>query len=162
MLATKARIEEIGYSVTYVEPSIKTRPWAYTLNLLAGFDHPELVMMGVSARDASVLMDEAVQRIRAGETFAKATRANLSIGTVTLVDVPARHFRAGLMGTWEEYHDRFGPPGLQLRARQMVLPCQCQIRLDLVGPEAWDTEPDRSLAPNRRHRRQRQPRRPHG
>lgn len=92
------RIERHGWAVQYVAEESIGRSWAYTIGLAAGFDHPELVVVGLEPEPAGGLLNVLGDMIRDGTRF--------DAGHLTRVH-PA-HFVRGVFASWVDYYGALG------------------------------------------------------
>jgi uncharacterized protein DUF4262 len=59
-------IERVGWSVVAV---MDNPPFAYTVGLTESYDHPELIIYGIGAKNAHQILANAVQHIKEGEVY---------------------------------------------------------------------------------------------
>lgn len=146
---TLDRIERYGYTAMVIGtgecsvPGCDCRPepypYAYSLGF-CGFDHPELVTLGLPLSAVNAVMDPIMAAARAGEPLAvgRDQRHELAGGgpVVSLVPVPDLWVRRdpGRIGAWI---DVFGPP----------LPSFVQLCwADRDGHLPWDERCDPAVA----------------
>lgn len=117
------QIQDHGFAIVPVGSGREARGWAYTIGLVEGTYHPELVVAGYPLGDAVVVLDEVGHRVVAG------SRVSAGVGPVTYRGVPVgtvpvhpSHIRRGLMAAWRWYYDSVGRPDLGPCALQVVLP----------------------------------------
>jgi len=112
-----------GWFIQYVEASTVARSWAYTVGLSAGFGHPELIVVGVTATKAARVLNRLGDMVRDGDKLGPG---------VGLVDtnrkhthfsvVHPTHFQRGVFAAWTDYYGCLGPPYPAAAALEVVLP----------------------------------------
>ena len=69
-------IAEYGWVVQQIGGGgIDEPPWSYTMGLSHGFDHPELVVVGLPPQRAIVLLNDLGRRVGNGGLFVPGTLA---------------------------------------------------------------------------------------
>lgn len=115
-------IREIGFAVMLAGRSMTARGWAYTLGLVDGFDHPELVIAGLPLEDALDPLSALARCVVAGDRIDTPFQHGLDGIPIGTVPVHERHFERGLMSWWDWYYQSLGRFDIALRALQIVLP----------------------------------------
>lgn len=130
-------IAEHGWMVQHIGggPADGT-PWSYTIGLSHGFDHPELVVVGLRPQPAVVLLNDLGRRVRDGETFVSGASADNPDGTleVGFGHVHPLLWEGPLLTGWRAYYESRGLAPDQ-RALQVVLP------VTMVGQRAKRWQP---------------------
>ena len=98
-------------------------PWAYTVGLCEGFDHPELLIADVELSHAALTLDVFAQAVHDEEEwYLSGDVIDFGGGrTIRVVAVHPTHYRGMLVNGWLRYYDDVGPPRPVLRALQLVL-----------------------------------------
>ena len=98
-----------GYVMVSVEPE---PTWAYTIGLLKSFDHPELVVTGLSDDTAAHVMSHFVARIRKGERFTTSSPPVplCNCTTATFGTVHPAQWDRGRFDHWLRYYGWAGDP----------------------------------------------------
>jgi hypothetical protein len=116
-------IDRYGWFIQGVKVEPVARSWAYTIGLSAGFDHPELVITGVTMETAGRILNEIGETIRAGAHF---THGQCFVDdqerhAARLSEVHPAHFDRGVFAVWQDYYECLGsfPPA---RVLEVVLP----------------------------------------
>lgn len=151
------KIDRFGWAVISVEASHDTPNWSYTVGLSDGWDHPELVVVGLQPYDAQRLLNLIGGRIRQGERFDPGMRLAVPQAGVDVHfgAVHPEQWEHGVFGTWEGYYDAVGPPYPDEQAIQVILPTGRRGRRPHVGQRLLH-QPDDVLhlpRPNRAQRR---------
>ena len=127
-----------GWAVQGVEGN--PTPRTYTIGLAGTFGHPELIVVGLAPERAHPLIEEAAERVRAGERLWGGERLELGAITVDVVDVHPDHFdKHSTFNMWWNYYRSLGSPTAEPSALQLRLPdnmfCSChrQPWLDRKG-----------------------------
>jgi hypothetical protein len=100
----------------------ETTGWLYTIGLVAGFNHPELVVVGQEPALAAAVLNHLGERVRRGERFDVADRT--AVGDESEVGLRHVHpvqIELGLLNAWVDYYGALGPPYPEPQALQVVL-----------------------------------------
>ncbi len=65
----KKSISKKGYFVALMEDEEDTPSYGYTIGLFENFDHPEIVVFGLDIETMMILLSDASERVKGGETF---------------------------------------------------------------------------------------------
>ena len=163
LLEMHLRIAEQGWDLVCVEDGgPNSWPWAYTVGLRDGFEHPELLVAGIDLEHAALLLgyladtvDDETAWYRAGDVLTLADR------TVRFRSVHPGHHRTSLLNGWDRYYRALGPPMPALRVLQVVLDddwfCSCHggRQPDLSRPPAVARTGGAGRPPRHRKRRRR-------
>ena len=101
---TMRGIEQYGWYITGVEdgPGLG---WAYTIGLLEGFDHPELIVAGLGWPESGHLLNQLGDRVAAGRLLypglADETIEGIDFGVVAPDQWKAQSTFAGWLGYYE-------------------------------------------------------------
>lgn len=110
----RADIDDIGWSVVAVYGSPEAPPWAYTVGLLEGFDHPELTVIGLEPHDAHGLLNHFGFSVRDGERLVAdlETRHEIHGRVVKLAPVHRSHWKGSRFNQWHGFYEEegWGPP----------------------------------------------------
>jgi hypothetical protein len=163
----QGQIRNYGLGIIAVGDNDEDRGWAYTIGLVEGMDHPELIVAGYRLWQAMEVLDDLGSLVVFGQ------RLDLGTGTIGYRGVPlgavpvlAQQLEGDLMSAWRWYYDSMGRPELHPRALQIVLPdggfCHehqtRQPRLDRVEHVSLGggtRQLVRTRSPRPRHRRRR-------
>ena len=103
MLQTRDRIERFGFTVMAIEAS---SPWAYTIGLVEKFEHPELVITGLSTQSSYDALSAAAEHVRLGERYERVgERFDLHGATVRVGAIHTEQWRHGRFNGWLEFYD---------------------------------------------------------
>lgn len=139
-------ITDRGFALMPVGSSLDALGLVYTIGLIDGVDHPELVVAGFPLGRAASAVNYLACRIVDGERI-EGRRELPILGTqIGIAPVHERHLTGNLMARWHWYYDQVGRWDLTLRALQIRLPdgqrcyeCQRdQPRLDRPAHSAYD------------------------
>jgi len=119
LLRTHLAIAEVGWSYTAVTGGPGASCWTYTVGLTSTFDHPELVVTGVTPDVAARLLEALCLRIKDGDRLVDG--AERTVGAVRLVEVHPAQLEPTL-ADWVRYYGALGEPLTTLRALQVVVP----------------------------------------
>lgn len=120
-----------GWSNMAVEAAGDHPSWAYTIGLSAGFDHPELVVFGLSHLASNRLLNAIGEDVRHGEYFLAGDVLDFPDGSeAELLAVHPAHFGRDVFGEWLNYYHALGPPLPHHWALQLWQPEVCDVRLD--------------------------------
>lgn len=128
LFALHGHVLRRGWALQAVMGPSPERPgFVYSIGLTAGFDHPELVVVGFDTGLGGSVINEVGEMIRSGRRFAVGEVAQLTGGTVTFGAVHPVHLERGLVASWVRYYGSLGqiPP---LDVLQVILPplsCSC-------------------------------------
>jgi hypothetical protein len=121
-----ASIAEYGFAIIAVGPPDdaheKGGSWAYTVGLLDAADHPELIVTGVGAETAGMLLKSLADEVLAGEQYCVGDTIRTPRGAARVG--PVHEVQYGLE-TFDMWHNqrRYGTLGTrELEAVQIVLP----------------------------------------
>jgi len=115
-------IDSYGWFIQYVEAFPTSRAWAYTIGLMAGWAHPELVVTGVTPQAAARVLNSLGEMIRFGRSFAPDDCQYVpSTGQVHFSDVHPAHYDRGVLATWVDYYECLGSKPAAV-ALEVVLP----------------------------------------
>jgi hypothetical protein len=159
----------VGWSITAVTASARNPTWAYTIGLSTSFDHPELVVVGVTPEQAAVGLNELGGRVADGEAFDRWSTADVLGVEVRFAEVHPAHFDLGTFDQWIAYHDAVGGAWPPARALQVVLPDEmrcpdclflnrCLVEPTSIGPHLVPACAPPVPRPSRTERRRRPPR----
>lgn len=102
-------IETHGWAIQYVESERISRTWAYTVGLTAGFDHPELAIVGVTPQQAAGTLNSLGEVVRSGDRLQAGQALHDERDEHWLVRaVHPVHFSRGVFATWEDYYESLG------------------------------------------------------
>ena len=130
-------IAEYGWMVQHIGGgTIHEPPWSYTIGLSLGFDHPELVVVGLSPHLALGLLNDLGRRVRNGGIFRPGSLTENRDETLEVAfgEVHPLLWEGPLLVGWRVYYESRGLAPHQ-RALQVVLP------VDMVGPRAQRWQP---------------------
>lgn len=141
-------IETYGFVTRGVQTRDPRHQWSYTIGLLQNYGHAELVMLGKDSGTAHEVFTHLAQRIKDGENLERRKELMCCRNELLVVPVARRHLKAGLMNSWYEHRDEYGPFDLHLRAVQLVTSddTRCahhqrsQPLLDRADPSAWNPD----------------------
>jgi hypothetical protein len=143
MLAMEAAaIEEYGWIVTGVGPpddgplGDHGGRWAYTVGLLDGAGHPELVIAGPEIRVGGRLLNELGRMVCDGTRLAAGDSVVTSEGTVRIGPVDPAQARRGAFNLWFALHEH----GALATDRFEIL--------QVFAPESWFCECHHDSQPN--------------
>ena len=97
------KIDEYGWFITGVEPSPGELWWLYTVGLLEGFGHPELVLIGLPQHQVMRILNGLGNEIRAGARIDPNNPGNRSDG-LTFGPVAPEQWRLGTFAGWTDYY----------------------------------------------------------
>lgn len=116
------KISRHGWAIFAVE-NAGTLGWVYTIGLVAGFNHPELVVVGQEPALAGTVLNHLGERVRQGERLDVVDRTALDPQPeVGLTHVHPAQIEHGLLNAWLDYYGALGPPHPEPQALQVVLP----------------------------------------
>ena len=116
-----------GFAVVPVEAGEGS--WGYTIGLLDGVGHPELVVVDPDVGHAGGVLVEAGARVLAGERISPESPVEMCGGRLEVVTVHPFHVDRGLLNGWLQYYDAAGRWDLEPEAVQVLVPdgryCDC-------------------------------------
>jgi hypothetical protein len=97
------RIAVDGFTAVHV---LSDLPWLYTIGLVQSFDHPELVMTGVTENIGGHVMAQVLERVRSDERFSVASPPVrlCDCSTVAFGAVHPMQWERGRFDQWLEYY----------------------------------------------------------
>jgi hypothetical protein len=117
------QILDRGFTIMQVEGTPASDEWAYTIGLLNGHNHPELVVAGYPLEEASVvLLGLATEVVNGDRLDTPGDRLALDGVEFGVVPVDKQLLKGDLLAAWYGYHKTFGPSDLVPRALQVLLP----------------------------------------
>lgn len=142
MLALDLTIRTHGWALSQITDA---NPWSYTIGLTESYDHPELMITGLTLERQNSVIRHIVGPI---ETTGRIDEADLAAAGVTLVEVHANHLRGDWFATWSNRYGHVPPNGTFL---QIVPPgdwfCDCHQHsmphFELPGPIRFGNRADR-------------------
>ncbi|HUQ63998.1 MAG TPA: DUF4262 domain-containing protein [Acidimicrobiales bacterium] len=149
-------ITQYGWYIQAVEAGNDGTDWAYTVGLSAGFDHPELVVVGLDFLKGGSLLNALAEEVGHGDMFVAGEQLRVLGDVAEPVEVNSRQFEHGTFATWSDYYSCLGPPLPRAHALQVWLPEVDPLRLDTASNVLG------ASGPNRAARRRRQRRKPSG
>lgn len=161
-------IARYGWMVQHIGGgSIHEPPWSYTIGLSSVFDHPELVVVGLTPQASLTLLNDLGRRVANGGMFRAGALPENHDGTlgVTLIEVHPVLWEGPLFAAWRDYYESRAMAPDQ-RALQVVLPVtvvgarakRWQPRLDDPDcPIGGDSGPSRHPLQQHRRRTRRRP-----
>ena len=117
-----SKIGANGWTLQAVAPSPPEPGWVYTIGLVEGFGHPELVVTDPDPVAYGSLLDEISEHVRRGERFGAGGALDLDGYRVEFGPVHPSYLANGLLASWESYYRWTGDPPATLDALQVVLP----------------------------------------
>lgn len=107
-------VERLGWALMHVGGDVVS--WTYTVGLLAGYDHPELIIMGLIPRAAAGFLNAIGEEIAAGRRFYPDGEIHEFNGVpVRFGRVDPEHWETARFAMWETYYDdRGGRPPVPL------------------------------------------------
>ncbi|HVA75920.1 MAG TPA: DUF4262 domain-containing protein [Acidimicrobiales bacterium] len=143
-------VADRGFTVMAVGKTMEGVGWAYTIGLIVGYDHPELVVAGKNLREAVGVLQTLGACVTVGDRLDTAVQHGLTGTAIGVVPVHQCHLDRGLMAYWERYYDSLARFDVKLRAVQIVLPDEdhcyehqrdqpdlgraCHVSFDGMGP----------------------------
>jgi hypothetical protein len=97
----RLRIAVHGYTLQGVVGD-DIQPWVYTIGLLDGFDHPELVMAGPSTRKCADILTAFANEVRDGERYEVNDRLTAGAVSVTFGAVHHVQYELDTFAFWHE------------------------------------------------------------
>jgi hypothetical protein len=103
-------IEEYGWYITGVEDGPELG-WAYTIGLLEGFDHPELIVVGLEWPGSGNLLNQLGERVAAGQLLHPGLAAYRPDGVEFGAVAPDQWKAQSTFAGWHGYYEwRGGAP----------------------------------------------------
>ncbi|MFN2556233.1 MAG: DUF4262 domain-containing protein, partial [Nitriliruptorales bacterium] len=115
-------IERHGWAIVAVgSPYDRDAPWAYTIGLSAGYDHPEFVITG--ALDCGAVFNELAAAVTAGKRFLPGLPDIEVLGIRARIgEVHPDEWSSGRLAAWVDYYGALGPPRPEPAAVQVIWP----------------------------------------
>lgn len=133
----EATIARAGWAVTGVEDDHLV-PWAYTVGLVDGFNHPELIVVGMDWGWAGHTLNEIGERVRAGERFSPTSVAEIGEHLFPLGPVDPGQFGHEVFNGWTSYYgnhvQEYVPP-----VALQVFPPHCLVERG-GDPHQWSLD----------------------
>ena len=146
-------ITAYGWFIQAVEAGAHNPDWAYTVGLSAGFDHPELIVVGLPYPDAGGLLNALGEQVRDGRRFAACEHIHLpGGGPADLLGVDPHQFVLSTFATWCDYYDCSAAPRPRAEALQVWMPYVTPLRLD-TSRDALGADCSNRATRRRRQRR---------
>jgi hypothetical protein len=121
-----ASIAEYGFAIIAVGPPHdaheQTGTWAYTVGLLDAADHPELIVTGVSAETAGMVLQTLAREVLAGEWFEVGDTIRTPRGVAKVGPVHEIQYGLETFNMWHNLHSYGTLKTAELEAVQIVLP----------------------------------------
>jgi Domain of unknown function (DUF4262) len=116
--------------------SLARPPWSYTIGLSRGFDHPELVVVGLPYRRAHAMLNGLSTQVAAGDQFAAGHTISDGEGRLEarIVEVHPLIWEGPLFVAWLDYYESRG-----LAPDQRAL--QASLEPHLAGPATRRWQP---------------------
>ena len=108
--------------MTHVNGDATHPPWTYTIGLLDGFGHPELIVVGLACESACALLNALADRVAAGCRFAAGEWFVGGDYTLGFRPVHDTRWESGLFAKWHHYYECVGYPDEDPVALQVVWP----------------------------------------
>jgi hypothetical protein len=116
-------IDRHGWMCQYVFGCLDSLPWAYTIGLAGGWDHPELIVVGLDPDWSGHLLNQLGEQVRDGRRFSHGDLVDLDLDEpISLGDVHRDNYRTSLFAMWLHYYSALGPPYPEEAALEVVLP----------------------------------------
>ncbi|HVJ96808.1 MAG TPA: DUF4262 domain-containing protein [Acidimicrobiia bacterium] len=158
-----ARIAFYGYTMQAVGDD-EHAPWVYTVGLLDGFDHPELIIAGASLKTSGRILAAMADAVTEGFTYDVGDSITVGGNTISFGAVHEVQYGLSTFATWHNLRDEGVLKAERLEALQIVLGpsyfCSCHQSTQpiLSDPEARVGGPPPPVG-NRAARRRKPPRR---
>lgn len=111
-----------GFALVPVASNDSDRGFAYTIGLVDGFVHPELVVVNHPLDEAVRVLYMLAKSVTGGARLQPGSAVGCLGGEVGLVDVHPAHFRRGLIAMWFDYYRAALRHDLEPSALQVILP----------------------------------------
>jgi len=128
-------IERYGWAITGVEADDETVPWLYTMGLADGFDHPELIVVGMRYEAAKRLLNELGDRIRNGLRITTSSVPEVGDHLFTVGPVDPEQFDLETFAIWWDYYERHRRTFVP-RAALQLFPPACLVSYG-GDPRRW-------------------------
>jgi hypothetical protein len=143
-----------GWAISGVEDEHLT-PWAYTIGLVEGFDHPELIVVGMSWKGANRALNELGAQILGGSRFDERSVAEVGDHLFPFGPVDPEQFEHEGFNGWTDFYERWKREFVPRVALQ-VFPPPCLVsaggdpddwRLDTPAEVLGDSRPRNAPRP---------------
>ncbi len=148
-----------GFALMPVGSNMRDRGFAYTIGLVDGFAHPELVVVNHPLDEAVQVLYTLGKRVTNGDRLKASDGVSCLGGEVGLVEVHPEHFRRGLIASWFDYYGAALRHDLEPSALQVVLPAEHHCFEHQSTQPRLDTAAHVPFGPTRAERRARHARR---
>ena len=115
------KIERYGWSATYVEEGAANPAWAYTIGLSGGFDHPELVVVGLKPDEAATILGEIAHRVIEHAEGFMPTTDDIPASATRFVEVHPSHWSGNTFAAWHNYYSALRRPLPEQSALQVFV-----------------------------------------
>jgi hypothetical protein len=152
---TMRAIEQYGWAISGVEAG-SGLGWAYTIGLLEGFDHPELVVIGLGWPGGGNLLNQLGERVAAGQLLYPGLSTYRADGVEFGAVAPDQWKTQSTFAGWQGYYEwRGGAPADPFAVQVFVSGAPATRLVQLDDPNS-DMERIRSVShPPRRSPRPR-------
>ncbi len=99
------KIQQVGWVVTGVEHRSARPGWLYTVGLVDGFGHPELVVAGRPTAEAYPLLNRLALAVKEGTRLDRCDAVQLDGVRFGVVAVHPAQIDHGLLAVWFEQYD---------------------------------------------------------
>ena len=142
------RIDDGGWSLIGVEAGGKGPSWTYTVGLSPRFDHPELVVVDLSAPDAGFVLNTLAEDVANGVDFDIGKTIEIGDHSFTTSWVHPRHFELDTFAFWVNFVE----PAFVDRPRRAALQIVPPACLTETGakPDRWLLNRPRRIVGTRR------------
>ncbi len=122
MFGMHAKIDRLGWTGMYVFGERHAPAWGYTIGLSERFQHPELVVVGLSDRSVGWLFNELATRATEGARLDELPDGRLELDghPFRVLPVHASHWATDRFNMWLEYYELLGegrPPQAALQVQ---------------------------------------------
>lgn len=156
LASLRQRLDQSGWTSTYVEPNERSLSWAYTMGMIRS-GHPELVIVDEPMDVTDRIFSTLAPQVLAGTTFEAGATFEFDGRTWAVLPVHRSHVRAGMLGWWDVVVPHCTchaePPAIQLIDVDELRPPDDGGGLRLDRP--WDRSSERQLPRAQRRRRER-------
>jgi hypothetical protein len=114
-----------GWAIAGVEDETITG-WAYTMGLVDGFDHPELIVVGMGLNGAKRLLNELGTMVRDGWRLTEDSVPEVGDHLFSLGPVDAGQFDLEIFNIWTDFYERWRDEYVPRLALQ-VFPPRCLV-----------------------------------
>lgn len=115
-------IERYGWVLSDVEPDDGSVPWMYTVGLAEGFNHPELIVVGMRDRAAARTLNELGERVRNGLRLTTDSVPEVGDHLFTVGPVDPDQFELGALALWRDYYEEHRRTFVPRAALQLFAP----------------------------------------